>query len=112
MVSAAAEELASMPVPHHLCCAVPCRAVLLRCRELCAAAATGPGLADMFARIMVSVDEDIISLEIPRSASGPGLFPSNTCMRLDADGMHTFPQQWLQLHQSVCLAMPSGLLAL
>lgn len=37
-------------------------------RELCAAAATGPGLADMFGRIMVSVDEDIISLEIPRSA--------------------------------------------
>jgi hypothetical protein len=35
-------------------------------RELCAAAATGPGLADMFGRIMVSVDEDIISLEIPR----------------------------------------------
>lgn len=36
------------------------------CRELCAAAATGPGLADMFGRIMVSVDEDIISLDIPR----------------------------------------------
>jgi hypothetical protein len=41
---------------------------VLLCRELCAAAASGPGLADMFARIMVSVDEDIISLDIPRCA--------------------------------------------
>jgi hypothetical protein len=46
--------------------ASPC--VFASCRELCAAAATGPGLADMFGRIMVSVDEDIISLEIPRCA--------------------------------------------
>lgn len=38
-------------------------------RELVAAAnAGGPGLADMFARIMVAVDEDVISLDIPRCA--------------------------------------------
>eukprot|EP00879_Flechtneria_rotunda_P017634 GHRR01018485.1.p1 GENE.GHRR01018485.1~~GHRR01018485.1.p1 ORF type:complete len:825 (+),score=308.84 GHRR01018485.1:604-3078(+) len=36
--------------------------------ELVAAAGTGPGLADMFVRIMVAVDEDVISLDIPRSA--------------------------------------------
>jgi len=36
-------------------------------RDLIAAAAQGPGLADMFCRILVSIDEDIISLEIPRS---------------------------------------------
>jgi hypothetical protein len=36
------------------------------CRELCVAAASGPGLADMFGRIMVSLDEDIVSLDIPR----------------------------------------------
>jgi exportin-T len=35
-------------------------------RELVAAAASGPGLADMFVRILVSVDEDVISLDIPR----------------------------------------------
>ena len=35
-------------------------------RDLIAAAAQGPGLADMFCRILVSIDEDIISLEIPR----------------------------------------------
>lgn len=35
-------------------------------RELVSAAGSGPGLADMFARIMVAVDEDIISLDIPR----------------------------------------------
>lgn len=50
---------------HHCCCCCLCVFVLCY-RELCAAAANGPGLADMFARIMVSVDEDIISLEIPR----------------------------------------------
>ncbi|WIA12173.1 hypothetical protein OEZ85_012245 [Tetradesmus obliquus] len=37
-------------------------------RELVAAAGSGPGLADMFGRIMVAVDEDVISLDIPRSA--------------------------------------------
>jgi hypothetical protein len=37
-------------------------------RELVAAAGSGPGLADMFARIMVAVDEDVISLDIPRWA--------------------------------------------
>jgi exportin-T len=35
-------------------------------RELVAAAGSGPGLSDMFARIMVAVDEDVISLDIPR----------------------------------------------
>lgn len=35
-------------------------------RDLIAAAQQGPGLADMFCRIMNSVDEDIISLDIPR----------------------------------------------
>ena len=48
------------------CCLL--RACCCGCRELCAAAGSGPGLADMFGRIMVSVDEDIISLEIPRCA--------------------------------------------
>eukprot|EP00878_Enallax_costatus_P021623 GHUV01022908.1.p1 GENE.GHUV01022908.1~~GHUV01022908.1.p1 ORF type:complete len:615 (+),score=214.70 GHUV01022908.1:523-2367(+) len=37
-------------------------------RELVAAAGSGPGLTDMFVRIMVAVDEDVISLDIPRSA--------------------------------------------
>jgi exportin-T len=37
-------------------------------RDLIAAAAQGPGLADMFCRILLSIDEDIISLEIPRWA--------------------------------------------
>lgn len=41
-------------------------ACLPACRELCVAAASGPGLADMFGRIMVSLDEDIVSLDIPR----------------------------------------------
>lgn len=36
-------------------------------RDLIRAASQGPGLVDMFCRIMVSVDEDIISLDIPRS---------------------------------------------
>lgn len=35
-------------------------------RDLIAAAHQGPGLADMLCRVMVAVDEDIISLEIPR----------------------------------------------
>lgn len=35
-------------------------------RELVAAASSGPGLADMFVRIMIAVDEDVISLDIPR----------------------------------------------
>eukprot|EP00882_Tetradesmus_deserticola_P029784 GHRQ01033390.1.p1 GENE.GHRQ01033390.1~~GHRQ01033390.1.p1 ORF type:complete len:202 (+),score=53.51 GHRQ01033390.1:676-1281(+) len=39
-------------------------------RELVAAAGSGPGLADMFARIMVAVDEDVISLDIPRWVGG------------------------------------------
>jgi exportin-T len=34
--------------------------------DMVAAAATGPGLADMFVRILASVDEDIISLEFAR----------------------------------------------
>ena len=37
-------------------------------RDLIAAARQGPGLADMFCRVMASVDEDVISLEIARSA--------------------------------------------
>jgi len=37
-------------------------------RDLIAAAHQGPGLADMLCRVMVSVDEDIISLDIPRCA--------------------------------------------
>ncbi|GBF91404.1 exportin [Raphidocelis subcapitata] len=36
-------------------------------RDLVAAARQGPGLADMLCRVMVAVDEDVISLEIPRS---------------------------------------------
>jgi exportin-T len=39
-------------------------------RELVAAAGSGPGLSDMFARIMVAVDEDVISLDIPRWVLG------------------------------------------
>jgi exportin-T len=35
-------------------------------RDLVAAAHSGPGLADMFCRVMAAVDEDIISLDIPR----------------------------------------------
>lgn len=35
-------------------------------RDLIAVAHQGPGLADMLCRVMVAVDEDIISLEIPR----------------------------------------------
>lgn len=35
-------------------------------RELVSAAGSGPGLTDMFVRIMVAVDEDVISLDIPR----------------------------------------------
>jgi exportin-T len=34
--------------------------------DLIGAAGQGPGLVDMFCRVLVSVDEDIISLEIPR----------------------------------------------
>jgi hypothetical protein len=34
--------------------------------DMVAAAATGPGLADMFVRILASVDEDVISLEFAR----------------------------------------------
>jgi Exportin 1-like protein len=35
----------------------------------------GPGMADMFCRLLVSIDEDIISLEISRCGSreAPGL---------------------------------------
>jgi exportin-T len=37
-------------------------------RDLVSAARQGPGLADMLCRVMVAVDEDVISLEIPRRA--------------------------------------------
>ena len=30
----------------------------------------GPGAADMFCRVLVAIDEDIISLDIPRSPEG------------------------------------------
>jgi hypothetical protein len=36
--------------------------------DLIGAAGQGSGLVDMFCRVLISVDEDIISLEIPRWA--------------------------------------------
>jgi hypothetical protein len=45
--------------------------------DLIATAQQGPALADMFGRIMAAVDEDIISLEIPRQVTRqlPGSCP-------------------------------------
>jgi exportin-T len=48
--------------------------------DLIGAAGQGAGLVDMFCRVLISIDEDIISLEIPRWA------PAAAAIAADAGG--------------------------
>lgn len=48
--------------------------------DLISMLAEGPQAVDMFCRVLMAIDQDVVSLEIPRSAARPGKRAQQLCV--------------------------------